>query len=285
MMKVGIQLYSVRNHMEKNPIGTIQHVAEAGYRYIEVANHRADKDHGVGFGASAKEIKKALEGTGAQIVSAHIFPLSPATINPVLEYFAELGTAYVVAPMDFFTDKAGTLAKCKIYNELAKLCAERGMKFLYHNHFHEFQVFDNKTVFDLIMENTDPALVGVELDTYWAVRGGQDPVSLLKKYGERIRLIHQKDFPAAKQGKINLIDAVNNGSLTVDMDYFASVVSPETFTEIGTGILPIQDIINTGNHACKTDYIVLEQDYSQYDEYESIRISMESFKKFTGIEW
>jgi sugar phosphate isomerase/epimerase len=284
-MKVGIQLYSVRNHMEKDPLGTIRHVAEAGYRYIEAANHHADKDPGLGFGVSAKEIKKILEGTGARIVSAHIFPLNPATIKPALEYFAELETAYVAAPMDFFKDKAEALAKCKIYNELAQRCAEAGITFLYHNHFHEFQIFDGKTAFDLIMEHTDPALVGLELDAYWAVRGGQDPVSILKKYGERVRLIHQKDFPAAERERINLINPVNKGSITVDMDYFVSVVSPETFTEIGTGILPIQEIIDAGNRACKSDYIILEQDFSRHDEYESIRISMESFKKFTGIEW
>jgi sugar phosphate isomerase/epimerase len=284
-MKVGIQLYSVRNHMGKDPIGTIRHVAEAGYRYIEVANHNADTDSGVGFGVGAKEIKKALEGTGARIVSAHIFPLKPETIQPVLEYFAELGTAYLVAPMDFFRDKADVLAKCKTYNKTAGLCAAAGIRFLYHNHFHEFQIFEGKTIFDLIMENTDPALVGAELDTYWAVRGGQDPAALLTKYGERMRLIHQKDFPAAERDKINLIDPVNREKITVDMDYFTSVVSPETFTEIGAGILPIQEIINTGNHICKADYIVLEQDFSRHDEYESIRISMESFKKFSGIEW
>lgn len=284
-MKVGIQLYSVRNHMEKDPIGTIRHVAEAGYRYIEVANHQADKDHGVGFGAPAKEIKKVLEATGARIVSAHIFPLNREVLKPVLEYFSELGAAYLVAPMDFFADKAEVLAKCEVYNEMAGLCAESGIKFLYHNHFQEFRTLDGETIFDLIMEHTDPALVGAELDTYWAVRGGQDPIALLNKYGERMRLIHQKDFPAAEKGRLNLIDAVEKGGITVDMDYFVGVVSPATFTEIGTGILPIQEIIDAGNRACKTDYIILEQDFSRYDEYESIRISMESFKKFAGIEW
>lgn len=284
-MKVGIQLYSVRNHMAQNPIRTIRHVAEAGYRYIEVANHQADKDSGVGFGVGAKEIKKALEGTGAQIVSAHIFPLTLKTIKPVLDYFAELGASYLVAPMDFFKDKAEVLAKSETYNEMAKLCAGAGLRFLYHNHFHEFQIFEGTTAFQLIMEHTDPALVGVELDTYWAARGGQDPAALLAKHGERMRLIHQKDFPAAEQAKLNLIDVVNKDAITVDMAYFNSVVAPETFTEIGLGILPIQEIIDTGNRICKADYIILEQDFSRHDEYDSIRISMESFKKFTGIEW
>jgi sugar phosphate isomerase/epimerase len=270
--------------MEKDPLGTIRHVAEAGFRYIEAGNHNAGRDSGMGFGAGAKEVRKILDGTGVRIIGAHIAPLNAETVKPVLEYYAELGSAYIIVPMDFFKDKAAVLAKCEIYNELAGLCAGAGMKFLYHNHFHEFQIFDGKTIFDLIMENTDPVMAGSELDTYWAVRGGQDPVKLMSKYGERIRLIHQKDFPAARRDMINLIDPVNKNNITVDMNYFMSVVSPEAFTEIGAGILPVQDIINAGNRHCKTEYIILEQDFSQHDEYESIGISMENFRKFTGVE-
>lgn len=284
-MKVGIQLYSVRNHMKDDPVGTIRHVVKAGYRYIEVANHNAAADPGTGFGVSAAEIKKILDDTGAAIVSGHIFPNSLEIMKSVVEYFSRLGTKYLAVPMGFFMDKADTLRQAEGFNEVGRLCSQAGITLVYHNHFHEFQLFEGKTVFDLIMENTDPALVKAELDTYWAVRGGQDAVKLLEKYGERMVLIHQKDFPAEYKAGINLIDPVNKGGLKVDMDYFAGIVKPETFTEIGTGILPIQDIINTGNKVCKSDYIILEQDFSKHDEFESIRISMESFKKFSGIEW
>jgi sugar phosphate isomerase/epimerase len=284
-MKVGIQLYSVKNHMREDPIGTIQLVAKAGYRYLEIANHNAAEDHGVGFGVSAQEIKKVLDDTGARIVSGHIFPNSVEIMKPVLEYFNTLGTAYLAVPMGFFKSKDDTLRQAGGFNEVGRLCAQAGITLLYHNHFHEFQLFDGETVFELIMKNTDPALVKAELDTYWAVRGGQDAVKLLEKYGGRIRLIHQKDFPAEFKGEINLIDPVNKGGLTVDMNYFMGIVKPETFTEIGTGILPIQEIINAGNAVCKSDYIILEQDASKHDELESIRISMENFKKFSGIEW
>jgi sugar phosphate isomerase/epimerase len=285
VMKVGIQLYSVRNHMRKDPVETIRKVAQSGYRYIEAANHHADSDHGVGFGASPEEIKTVLDGEGVKIVSAHIFPLGLEILKPVLEYFKILDAGYIAVPMGFFKDKADTLRQAEFFNELGRLCAGSGIQLVYHNHFHEFQIFEGKTVYELIMENTDPALVKAELDTYWAVRGGQDPVKLLEKYGERVALIHQKDFPPELKGTINLIDPVNRGGIAVDMEYFMSVVNPGSFTEIGTGILPIQNIINTGNRVCKTKYIILEQDFSRHDEYESIRISMESFKKFSGIEW
>ena len=73
MMKVGIQLYSVRNNMEKDPISTIQEVAKAGYRHLEVANYNADADPGIGFGITAKEVRALLDYLGTDIFSAHIF--------------------------------------------------------------------------------------------------------------------------------------------------------------------------------------------------------------------
>ena len=84
-MKVGIQLYSVRNHMAEDPIATIKEVAKAGYKYIEVANHNALEDSGVGFGVTAGELKKIMEDTGISIFSAHIFPLDPDNMTPILE--------------------------------------------------------------------------------------------------------------------------------------------------------------------------------------------------------
>jgi sugar phosphate isomerase/epimerase len=284
-MKVGIQLYSVRNHMAKDPIAAVKAVVQEGYRYLETANHTADKDPGTGFGVSAKEMKRILEGEGAKVVSAHIFPMSNDVLGQVLEYYQQLETQYIVWPMGFYSGRDDTLRQAEEMNRAGKTCAEAGMTLLYHNHFHEFQVFDGSTVMDLILSHTDPALVKVELDTYWTMRGGQDSVDFLKKWGERVRLIHQKDYPAGYDDRINLIDKVNREHLKVDMNYFMGLDINNSFTEIGMGIMDIQSIIDAGNNICRADYIILEQDHSSHDEFESIKISMKSFKKFRGIEW
>ncbi|MDR1325427.1 MAG: sugar phosphate isomerase/epimerase [Treponema sp.] len=284
-MKVGIQLFSLRNHMAENPIAAIQTVVKEGYRFLEAANHNATQDSGVGFGVEAREIKKVLNDTGAAMISAHISPLNDDTIGPVLEYHQELGTKYLVVPAYFYDSREDALKKTELLNKLGQACAQANMSLVYHNHFHEFQLFAGQTVFSILMQNTDPALVGIELDTYWAMRGGNDPVALLRQYGERVRLIHQKDYPAAYKDKINLIDVVNEKGLRVDMNYMMGIMDAKTFTEVGTGIMDIQDIITVGNDVCKTDYIILEQDFSSRDELESIRISMDSFKKFPGIQW
>jgi sugar phosphate isomerase/epimerase len=284
-MKVGIQLYSVRNHMAKDPVATVRTVIGEGYRYLETANHTADKDPGVGFGVPAKEMNQILNEKGAQVVSAHISPLTDDILKPVLEYYAHLGTKYIVMPMSFYPDRDDTLRQAEDLNRAGKTCAEAGMTLLFHNHFHEFQIFGGSTVFDLILDHTDPALVKVELDTYWVMRGGRDPAAFLKKLGDRARLIHQKDYPAEYKDQINMIDQVNQEHLKVDRNYFMNLDLEKAFTEIGTGIMNIQNIINTGNDLCKAEYIILEQDRTSHDELESIRISMENFKKFEGIEW
>lgn len=284
-MKVGIQLYSVRNHMAKDPAGTIRKVAEAGYRYIEVANHNAAVDAGVGFGITAEETKTLLAETKAQIFSAHIFPLNPDDMTKILEFHQTIGTKYIVQPMDFYRDRDEVMRKADVLNKVGERCKGYGMQLLYHNHFHEFQHFGNDTIYEMLMDNTDPELVQIELDTYWTLRGQQNPVELLKKYGKRVRLVHQKDFTKGFESELDLLKSVEAKGDYVDMDRFNLEIKTETFTEIGTGIIDIQAIINTANEVCESEYIVLEQDYSQHDELDSIRISMDSFRKFNGVEW
>ena len=250
-----------------------------------VANHNADKDAGVGFGVSAKEVKQLLADCNAQIFSAHIFPLDPEKMTPILEYHQEIGTKYFVDPMDFFKDRDETLRKAEMLNKVGERCKDYGMQLLYHNHFHEFQHFGDKTIYELLMENTDPELVQIELDTYWTTRGQQDPLALLKKYGKRVRLVHQKDFTKGYEAERDLLASVEAAGDYVNMERFNRDVRPETFTEIGTGVMDIQAIIDTANEYCGSEYIVLEQDYSQHDELESIAISMDSFRKFKGVEW
>lgn len=289
-MKVGIQLYSVRNHMAENPLDTIRQVVKTGYRYIEVANHNADKDIGVGFGVPAAAVKALLEEVNASIFSAHLHPLESFLTNDaktaqILDYHQQIGTKFIVMPMDFYRNRDEVLNKADLLNKIGKKCADAGMELLYHNHFHEFQTFEGESIYSILMDNTDPSLVKIELDTYWCMRGQQNPVELLKKYGKRVRLIHQKDFPKGLEKQLDLLAPVEADSIYVDMMYFNSVVAKDTFTEIGTGIIDIQSIIDTANQYCGSEYIVLEQDYSQLGELQSISVSMESFKKFHGIQW
>lgn len=284
-MKVGIQLFSVRENMKIDPLGTIRKVVETGYSNLEVANHNARNDIGVGFGVAAKEVRKLLDETGASIVSAHISPMEPDNLDAILEYHKEIGTRFMSNPMPFYRNMEEVKQKVEWLNRTGKKCAEWGIQLMYHNHFHEFQRFDGVEIYDYLMRETDPELVKIELDSYWSTRGQQSPVELLKKYGKRVCALHQKDFPKGFEAERDLLQVVQENNTYVDMEYFHTHANPETFTEIGTGIIDIQTIIDTANENCAVEYILLEQDHTSLGELESIKISMDSFKKFHGVEW
>ncbi|MDO4357005.1 MAG: sugar phosphate isomerase/epimerase [Clostridia bacterium] len=286
-LKVGIQLYSVRNALSADPYGTLAKVAEAGFKYVEAANHNAAEDDGVGFGVPAKAMRESLERLGMQVVGCHINPLDLNRLPAVLDYHAELGNRQIGCDIEFFpyNDPDFIRRRCDLFNRVGELCRERGMRYYYHNHFQEFQKVDGETIYDFILRHTDPSLVFVEMDTYWMTRGGQDPVELIRKYADRLVLLHQKDFPANAPQPICLYDGVVDEHREISWEVFERNVLPECFTEIGTGVLPIQNIIDAANAAPHLEYIVLEQDHTQLGELPSIRVSMDAFRRFNGISF
>ena len=286
-LKVGVQLYSVRQSLLEDPYGTLAKVAEAGYKYVEAANHDSTTDPGVGFGVPAEAMKESLDSLGMSIVGCHVHPLEPERLVEILDYHQAVGNKQIGVGIAFFpyNDIDFVRRLCDSYNRIGEMCKERGMRFYYHNHYQEFQVFGDKTVYDIMMENTDPELLYLELDTYWAMRAGQDPVELIEKYKDRLVLLHQKDFPADASQPLVVYEGLVDRNQEISMETFANAIDPLTFTEIGTGTLPIQKIIDAAQKAPHLEYIILEQDHTQLDEIDSIRTSMEAFRKFSGVEW
>ncbi|MBS4202171.1 sugar phosphate isomerase/epimerase [Bacillus sp. FJAT-49732] len=287
MLKVGIQLYSVRNSLKVEPFKTLEKISQAGYKYVEAANHNALEDNGVGFGLSAKDMKKALDNLGLSIIGCHINPLNLERLPAVLDYHQELGNNQIGCDIEFFPyeDMDYLLRRCELFNQVGELCKERGMRFYYHNHYQEFQRFGSKMVYDLIMEHTDPKLVYAEIDTYWIMRGGQDPLKLIEKYRDRLILLHQKDFPKNAPQPVKMFDGIIDDKESITFTLFEDTINTNCFTEIGTGMMPIQDIINAALIAPNLEYIILEQDHTKLNEIDSIQVSMEAFRKYSGTEW
>ncbi len=134
------------------------------------------------------------------------------------------------------------------------------------------------------MENTDPDYVGIQLDTYWATRGGCDPVEFIRNHPDRVWALHQKDLAKDYDKPLNHLEKCGDGC--IDREVFMQAIGDRhSIVEIGTGCMDIQKIIDAGNATGNIEYIILEQDRTQYDEMESIRISMECFHRFSGLIW
>lgn len=286
-IQIGIQLYSVRNSLAADPEGTLNALADLGLTRLEGANHRALTEDGIGFGISADFLAQIMKDRGITIIGCQINPLDFDRLPAILEFQEKIGNRRIGCDIEFypFGDLEYVKRRAEVFNTVGRIAAERDMEFFYHNHFQEFQRFGDKTVYELLMEYTDPDLVKFELDTYWAYRGGADPIELFRSYPERFVLSHQKDFPADAARPLNMFDGTVAPDATLTMPIFAELEVPSEFAEVGTGILPIQDIIDAVDQLPNFQYMLLEQDYAPGAELDSVRTSVESFKRYENVEW
>jgi sugar phosphate isomerase/epimerase len=185
----GIQLYTVRDDMPKDPKNVLKQLASFGYKQIESYEH--DK-LGMFWGMKNTEFKKYLDDLGMKLVSSH------SDINKDFERKAGEAAAikmdYLICPS---LDANKTLDNFKKaaqkFNECGEICKKNGIGFAYHNHDYSFKPLEGQIPQDLLMKETDPSLVDYEMDIYWVVTAGHDPEAWLQKYQNRFRLCHAKD--------------------------------------------------------------------------------------------
>lgn len=284
-MKVGIQLFSVKEALAKDPKGTLRQVAELGYRYIEPFCHPQPGDEtSFGLYMGLEEARAFLKEVGLQVVGVHYYPLGCEGFEAFCQYYKALGVEQVGSGGAHFPGgQSDVLAKCALMAKDAEIAQKHGLRYYYHNHYREYQEFGGKQVIQLIMENT-PETVCYELDTFWAARGGVDPVKELDRWQSRlIPLMHQKDFSKAARVPVNIWEYLRQDfPITPEFDQTTRLL--ELYAEVGTGLLPIQDYIDAGNRV-GIQYVLLEQDKTQIGEMASIEASMKAFRKFHGTEW
>ena len=200
---IGIQLYSVRDDMDKNPLETLTALSKMGYQYVEHAYYVNRKL----YGWTATEFKNILNDLGLQMLSGHtvLYPKhwNSATNNftddwkLTIEDAATLGQSFVISPsMDskLRSTYDGLMMLLDVFNKSGELCKASGMKFGYHNHEFEFRTkLNDTTVYDLILQHTDPQLVIHQLDIGNMYGGGGRAAEWITKYPGRFQSLHVKD--------------------------------------------------------------------------------------------
>lgn len=184
----GIQLYTLRDDMPKDPKGVLKQLASFGYKQVETY----EGEQGLFWGMTHTEFKKYMDELGMKLVSAH------CDINKDFEQkaaqAAEIGMSYLLSP---WLGPQPTLDDYKRhaeeFNKRGEICKKNGIRFGYHNHDYSFQLVEGQFPQDVLMNNTDPNLVDYEMDIYWVVTAQQDPEAWFTKYKNRFRLCHVKD--------------------------------------------------------------------------------------------
>jgi sugar phosphate isomerase/epimerase len=271
LQRVGLQLYSVREHMKTDPSGTLKRLADMGYVYVEHANY-VDRKF---YGWNAKEFKKVLDDLGLKMPSGHTVMTAQhwdAAKNDftdawkyTVEDAAVLEQKYVISPwMDerVRTDKDALNRILDQFNKSGELCKKSGMKFGYHNHDFEFTTMvGDIRLFDYILQHTDPALVAQQLDMGNMYGRENSAASLIKKYPGRFELMHVKD-------EIKSAERPNEGT-----GYESCV--------LGKGVLPVQDVLKAAKKDGNTTYLIIEQEsYQGMDPIDSVKIDLQTMKKW-----
>lgn len=187
---IALQLYTVRDELEKDFEGTIRKVAQMGFVGVETA--------GSPEGITAVQAKALFDEVGLTVCAAHMpLPLGDDK-NLLLDVMEDLACKKMVSawlPPDEYKSVASIQKVCDTLNEAAAAAAERGITLGVHNHWWEFEEVAGTRPYKLWLENLDPAIF-FELDTYWVQVGGVDPVAVLAEMGDRAKLLHIKDGPA-----------------------------------------------------------------------------------------
>ena len=199
---IGLQLYSVRQDMNKDAKGTVEKVGQMGFKFVEAAGYRDGKFYGM----EPLEFKKLCEDNGLQFLGSHTGQNLPpkekweetmAWWDRAIEAHAAAGVKWIVQPWmsrEGYESLDGLKKYVEYFNAVGEKCRAKGIYFGYHNHNKEFTTeFDGKPLYDHMLELSDPYKVMFQLDLYWIKKGGKDALDYFERYPGRFMLWHIKD--------------------------------------------------------------------------------------------
>jgi sugar phosphate isomerase/epimerase len=266
-LPIGIQLYMVNADLTKDPPGTLKKIAEIGYSEVETA----------GWGKlSAAQFRNLLRDAGLRAPSAHL-GFGTEDTGKLLDDAKTLGVEYVVSSMlppkdegagEFFKNLNSLSADdfrriAAQANEIGQKAKAADMQYAYHNHNFEFRdLGDGKTGYDILLEETDASVVKFEMDCGWVKVGGKDPVEYLRRRGNRIAMLHVKDFK----------------NITKPVTALFSPDRPMP-TELGQGSIDLKPIVDAGLGAgVKHMYVEQEGPFKEVPAMEAADIDYRFLK-------
>ena len=252
-LKVAVQLYTIRDKVSDDYVNALKIVSRIGYKGVEFTEQL--------FGeVPADKLRRLLNDLKITPVSVHVnFRNLINKLDDVIGEAVKLGLKYIVSEPSVreISSLNDSLRIAKIMNEIGERIKEAGMLLGMHNHAAEFESrIGDKTVYDLLVENTDPSLVFFQPDVYWIMYAGYDPVDVIRNLKGRCHLIHIKDMK-------------NLGT--------------KEFAELGRGIIDFKAIIETGDEA-GADWYIVENDRPSVDSFESIRMALEYLRENFAVE-
>ncbi|QGK75154.1 sugar phosphate isomerase/epimerase [Flavobacterium sp. SLB02] len=253
--EIGLQLYTLRDELPKDVKSTLEKVAKAGYKTVETYGFSIKDQF---WGLTPIELKKILDANHLKTPSGHynlgsfLYDGNLEEVKAAIEAAQILKNEYLTVPWvdePYRNDFHKIAARL---NEAGKMCVAAGLKLAYHNHDFEFKKQDGITGYEILLKETDHDLVSFELDLYWVVRSGNDPIKLFKENPGRFKLWHVKDM-----------DKVN----------------PALNTEIGSGPIDFKTIFKEVKQSGMKHFFVEQENNYNPNAFEAIKKSYDFILK------
>ena len=233
----GLQLYSLREQFKKDVPGTLKQIHKWGIKEIE---------GGGTYGLGLEEYKKMLADNKLVMVSVgadyNLLKTNPqAAVDEAKKFNAKYVVCFWIPHDGNNFDISNIKEAAEVFNNAGKILKENGISLCYHPHGYEFRPYENGTLFDYLVTNTNPEYFNFEMDVFWVKHPGQDPVALLKKYPNRFLLLHLKDRKPGTPGN-------QNGNADV-----------ESNVTLGTGDVGIADIIRQARKIGVKHYFIEDE--------------------------
>lgn len=256
--EIGLQLYTLRDELPKNVKLTLEKVATAGFTTVETYGFSIKEQF---WGLTPAELKKILDTNGLKAVSGHynlgsfLYDGNTAELIAAIEAAKVLKSEFLTIPWidEPFRKSIEDYKKIAVrLNDAAKMCAAAGLKLAYHNHDFEFQKYDGITGYEILLKETNKDLVYFELDLYWVVRSGNDPLKLFAANAGRFKMWHVKDMSKANT-------ALN--------------------TEIGSGSIDFETIFKEVKQSGMKHFFVEQENNYNPDAFGSVKTSNDFISK------
>ncbi|MEO8412938.1 MAG: TIM barrel protein [Ginsengibacter sp.] len=243
---VGLQLYTVRNEMLQDNVGTLKKIASLGYKEIE----SAASEKGSYYGFKPAEMKKICNDLGMTLRSGHVHydDKWQQTIDDAVESGQEYLIVSVLPAKGQTVDNYKSVAET--FNKAGEACRKSNIIFGYHNHDAEFEKDNGKVLYDVLLENTDPDLVKMEMDLGWVIVTGNNPLDYFAKYPGRFPVWHLKDMDLKEKHSV----------------------------EFGKGALEMKKMFQHANKAGMKNFFVEQEEYTG-TAFDCLAFNMNYLKK------
>ena len=259
MTQIGVQAMMLKNDFANNGVlATLQAVREIGYRAVEISQVPMTAENVAELGRARDELGMKIGALSASLTSAPGSPNESLSddFDKIVADARALDCSMLrigMLPMDAMRSLDAVLEFCDRSDEMALWLAEQGIRLYYHNHHIEFTKYEGKFLLDIIAEHAPH--MGFEIDVHWVHRGGLDPVKTLRKYADRVAMVHLKDYRIGKLSQ-DAFDKLDAGDRAGFMAAFTGVVQ---FAEVGEGNLDFAEIVPVSQEI-GAEYLLVEQD-------------------------